>query len=87
MAQWKRVGCEPTDREKEERRAKDAEGEEPEGMATGLRYRTARHQLKDPIGHRGRGPVTGRATVPSWATPKETWRAGYVVFRSRTGTG
>lgn len=64
--------------EKEERRAKGVEGEEPEG--------TARHQLKDPPGRRMRGPGTERARVAFWAIPRGTWCASAAVRRSSTGT-
>ena len=62
-----------------ERRVKQAEGEEPRFAAVDIGCPTARHQLGDPPGRRSGDAGTGSAPVPSWATPKETWRAGSVA--------
>ena len=62
--------------EKVERRAKEVEGEEPQGMTVDLGYQTSRYQRENPLGRREGGPRTGRAPVPSLVTPEEEWRAG-----------
>ena len=44
-------------------------------MTVGLGLQMARPQREDPLGHRGGDLETGRAPVPSMATPDEDWRA------------
>lgn len=86
--QGKRAGSESADRgEEQEQRVKDAKEKEPEGVVADLQYETARHPLEDSRGGRGRGPGAGRAPVPSWATPRQTWRVGSAVCNSSVGTG
>ena len=43
--------------------------------------------MENPSDREGRGPGSGRAPVPSWATPGETWRAGFSVWCSNSGSG
>lgn len=82
-----RAGAKLADRgEKEKRRAKYADGDEPSMPSKRVisSSQTARDQLEDPPGSRRQGLGTGCAPALSWATPGELW---FAVSAVRCPTG